>query len=257
MLSYKGTSLLLVLVLIIMASVGIVRDIPLPFFLIPVLIYIGILVYGSAAICSGFFIEVVCAGDPAVPEVALTFDDGPDATRTPRILDILKENEVPAAFFCIGEKINDNQDLLNRIHQEGHIIGNHSYSHHFFFDLFTYAKMVREIRAVNRNVEKVINKRMFLFRPPYGVTTPALSRAIKFTKVTPVGWSLRSMDTVTGKPEQLVQKVTSKLKQGDIILLHDTAAVTVDALPQIIHHIREKGYKIVRVDVLLKTHAYA
>lgn len=247
----------MVLVLIIMASVGIVHDIPLPYFLIPVTIYLGILAYGSAVISSGFFIEVPCEGDPEVPEVALTFDDGPDAEGTPVILDILKEHNVPAAFFCIGDKINVNPELLQRIHAEGHMIGNHSLTHHFFFDFFTKMSMVSEIRATNRIVDKLINKRMFLFRPPYGVITPALARAIKFAKVTPIGWSLRTMDTVSKNPEKLIQKITTNLKEGDVILLHDTAAVTVTALPEIIKVIRDNGFKIVRVDELLKLHAYA
>ena len=98
---------------------------------------------------------------------------------------------------------------------------------------------------------------MFLFRPPYGVTTPALAKATKITKVTSVGWTLRSMDTVTRSPEKLVHKIKHSVSAGDIVLLHDTATVSSVALPEIIRLIHEKGLKIVRVDALLKVHPYA
>ncbi len=247
---------MLVLVLIILASFGIVHDIPLTYFLIPVFLYIGILVYGSAMIHSGYFMDVHCRGDESVPEVALTFDDGPDPEFTPGILDILKKNQATATFFCIGEKINENPAIVQRISDEGHLIGNHSFSHHMFFDFFSQDNMVKEIRATNRLVEKLIHKRMFFFRPPYGVTTPVLDRAVKYTKVIPVGWSLRTLDTISRNPEKLIKKVSENLRQGDIILLHDTGRVTAEALPGIIHGIREKGFRIVRVDELLKLHAY-
>ena len=256
MLNYKTSSLGLVGVLIVMASIGIVHDIPLPFFLVPVFIYIGLLVWGSSQIYSGYFMEVYCHGDESIPEVAITFDDGPDPEFTPSILDILKQHQTTATFFCIGEKINENPEILKRISAEGHLVGNHSFSHHVFFDFFTQNNMVREIRTTNRAVEKLIQKRMFFFRPPYGVTTPVLNKAVKLSKVIPVGWSLRTLDTISRDPDKLIKKVKDNLREGDIILLHDTGRVTAEALPGIIHNIREKGFKIVRVDELLKLHAY-
>ena len=257
MLNYKNTTLFLVLVLIILALVGLINNMPLPYFLIPVFVYLGILFYGSAYINSGFFMKVISSGDKTIPEVAITFDDGPASASTPEILDILKKNDTPATFFCIGHKVIENPELLQRIASEGHLVGNHSYSHAFFFDLFSRDNMSREIRSTNRAVEKLTRKRMFFFRPPYGVTTPVLAKAVKTANVTPIGWSLRTMDTVTKSPEKLVAKINQNIKAGDIILLHDTQQVTVDALPQIIETIRNKGFKIVRLDKLINMNGHA
>ncbi|MBL0342734.1 MAG: polysaccharide deacetylase family protein [Bacteroidetes bacterium] len=98
---------------------------------------------------------------------------------------------------------------------------------------------------------------MKLFRPPYGVTTPVVAKVISETGMQPIGWSLRSMDTVIKDEAKLVLKIKNNLKSGDIILLHDTAAVTLAALQQIINEIKAKGFKIVRIDQLLNIEPYA
>jgi|SRR5688572_28261232 len=257
MLTFKGTTLFFIFVLIGMAIYGLIQDFPLPYFIIPITIYISIVAYGSASIQSGFFMNVISKGDASVPEIAITFDDGPHPETTPAILDILKQNKITATFFCIGERAAENPDLIRRIVDEGHILGNHSHSHHVFFNLFSKKNMVRELRACNRTIEKMIGKRMLMFRPPYGVTNPSLAKAVEEVRITPIGWSLRSMDTVTKDPGKLVQKINSKLGPGDIILMHDTKKVTVEALPEIINLVRQKELTVKRIDDLLKIHEYA
>jgi peptidoglycan-N-acetylglucosamine deacetylase len=256
MLDFKTATLLLFLSMIIIALSGLFLSIPIWPFLIPLSLYIILVIHGSASVQSEFFMPVVCRGDEAVNEVAITFDDGPDPDNTQRILDTLKKNEVSAAFFCIGEKVAENPELMQQIADGGHVIGNHSYSHGFFFDLSSHDNMVREIRSTNKIIEKSVRKRIHLFRPPYGVTTPVLAKAVKKTKMTSVGWSLRSMDTVEKDPQKLVNKISKQVKSGDVILLHDTQAVTADALQSIIDNINSKGFKIVPVDKLLNINAY-
>jgi len=101
------------------------------------LAYVTILFCGSYFIQLGFFFKSVCSGDGGKKEIALSFDDGPDPAFTPVILDLLKAEGVETIFFCIGKKIPDNEGILQRIIAEGHLIGNHSYSHHHLFDLFS------------------------------------------------------------------------------------------------------------------------
>ena len=221
------------------------------------LLFSFILFYGSYFINSGFYIPVTCNGDRQKKQVALTFDDGPVEDKTSAILDTLRKNNVHAAFFCIGNRMKNLPSVVQRMEQEGHLVGNHSFTHHFFFDLFTRNKMKQELDATNETATTIISRKPRLFRPPYGVTTPVLARAISECTMFPVGWSLRSMDTVTKSENKLIHKIEMNIKPGDIVLLHDTESVTVSSLQKIIDLIRSKGLEPVRLDQLLKTNAYA
>ncbi len=256
MLDYRTSSLLFVLSMLMIALSGLFINIAMWSFLIPIFIYLLLLIHGTISISTEFFMPVICNGPDDHNGVSITFDDGPSPETTPRILDILKENEVKAAFFCIGEKVAENPEIMKRIVAEGHIIGNHSYSHHFFFDLLSHDNMVREIRNTNKAIEKIGGKKIHLFRPPYGVTTPILAKAVKKTKMTSVGWSLRSFDTTTNDPVKLINYIDKKLKAGDVILLHDTREVTVEALQAIIDKIDDREFAILPVDQLLNINAY-
>jgi peptidoglycan/xylan/chitin deacetylase (PgdA/CDA1 family) len=142
------------------------------------LIYVSVLFCGSYFIRMGFFLKSVCSANTTEKIVALSFDDGPINGNTGRILDILKENHVEAAFFCIGRNIPGNEELLGRIQQEGHIIGNHSYSHHGLFDLFSSQKMLKDIKEMNMVCKNTVGLSPRFFRPPYGVTNPNLKKAV-------------------------------------------------------------------------------
>lgn len=235
------------------------RFVPIPAWVFVALLitFLLIVFYGSYYINSGFHIKAICKGNSAANEVALTFDDGPVEGNTNAILEILKRNNIQASFFCIGSRIQQNPGLVKRIDSEGHLIGNHSFTHHFFFDLFTGKRMISELADTNDEVRKVNGKTMTYFRPPYGVTTPVLAKVIRELGLNTIGWSVRSMDTVIKNPDKLVDKVTDRVKAGDIILLHDTSTVTVKALQLIIDNIHKKGLIFVRLDRLIKTNGYA
>jgi peptidoglycan/xylan/chitin deacetylase (PgdA/CDA1 family) len=225
-------------------------------FVLLLLVYTAVLVWGSVNIATGFYMPVTCRVRTTEKVVALTFDDGPQTAFTPQVLDILKAAKVPAAFFCIGSNIEAQEPLLRRIHEEGHLIGNHSYSHHFWFDLFGAGRMLEELRRTDALVEKVTGARPHFFRPPYGVTNPNLRNAVVKGGYFPLGWSIRSLDTVAKEEEQLLHRITSKLEPGSIILLHDSAEITVKILPALIGHIRANGYTIARIDNMLNIPAY-
>ena len=220
-------------------------------------IYTLPLAWGSYHIGTSFYIRAITRAHTGRKEVALTFDDGPMEQYTPEILDILREKGVEAAFFCIGKNIPGREALLRRTFGEGHLIGNHSYSHHFWFDLFSTRHMRADLREMDAAVRAVTGVTPRLFRPPYGVTNPNLARAIRKEGYTTVGWNVRSLDTVIDDPARLKAKIEKALKPGAIVLLHDTSASTLKMLPQLIDEARAKGYALVRLDKMCNIPPYA
>jgi peptidoglycan/xylan/chitin deacetylase (PgdA/CDA1 family) len=226
-------------------------------FAAPVVLYVFALVYGSYNVQSNFYVKTISSAKTADKQIAISFDDGPAKNYTPQILQILKEHKVKAAFFCIGKHIKENESLLKQVYEEGHLIGNHSYSHDLWFDLFSSQKMYEDLQMMNSITEKTIGKKPKLFRPPYGVTNPNLKKAIKQGNYITIGWNIRSMDTVIKDAQKLLTKVTASLKPGAVVLFHDTSKITLDILSTFIKQAKDMGYDIVRLDKLLNLEPYA
>lgn len=230
------------------------------YWLIPLLIaYSLLLFYGSYYIGSNFYIKVICAAPdtPSLKQIALSFDDGPADEYTADILQILKEEGVEAAFFCIGQRVPGREALLRQAHEEGHVIGNHSYSHHLWFDLFSARRMAADLGEADKAIEGAIGLKPRFFRPPYGVTNPNLTRAIRRGGYIPVGWNIRSLDTVTKDETKLLLRVADALKPGAIILFHDTSRTTLSVLPEVIRRARAGGYVFTRLDKMVNIAPYA
>ena len=117
--------------------------------------------------------------------------------------------------------------------------------------------MTKELADTDAALTRVISRRPRLFRPPYGVTNPMLSKAVRRRNYTVIGWSIRSFDSVTKDPEKLYRRVTRRLDAGDVILFHDYSESMIAILPRVIAHIRESGLKIVRVDEMFNERGYA
>ena len=113
------------------------------------------------------------------------------------------------------------------------------------------------MKMMDEAMNNTIGKTPKLFRPPYGVTNPNLKKAIIDGSYIPVGWSMRSLDTVIKNEKKLLDKVTRKLKPGAVFLFHDTSDTTIAILPALIKHIKSNGYEIVRLDKMLNLHPYA
>lgn len=223
--------------------------------LIPVVIYIHLLVFGAIYIQWNFYVKSYShiANSKAI---ALTFDDGP-AQYTGVILDVLKKEGVSAAFFSIGKNAVANSEMVKRWHAEGHLVGNHSYDHGFNFDWKSSKAMQEEINKTNLVIAKIAGITPKLFRPPYGVTNPNLAKAITRSGMHSIGWNVRSFDTTAKNKADLEARVLSKLKGGDIVLLHDSQQITAEILTDLIVKAREKGFTFVRVDKLLDLEPYA
>ena len=173
-------------------------------------------------------------------KVLLTFDDGPH-TNTVKVLEVLKKHDAKALFFVIGKNIQGNEAILKQIVADGHQIGNHSFSHHNFIDLWSTKKVTEDFVACQKLIEQY-QPNTKLFRPPYGVTNPNIAKALKQLNLQSIGWNVRSYDTSIKDVEKIKQRVLSQLKPGAIILLHDRLDFMPDLLETLIPAIKGKGY---------------
>ncbi|MBI3883244.1 MAG: polysaccharide deacetylase family protein [Sphingobacteriales bacterium] len=257
MLNFKTINIFFVALLIQVILFNVRFPVPWYTYLLLVFVYSLILFYGCYYIGSNFFIKVICSAETTKKQIALTFDDGPAENYTPEILQILKANKVKAAFFCIGNRVKENPALVKQLHTEGHVIGNHSYSHHFWFDLFSTKKVLADLQLMDAATKEAIGLQPKLFRPPYGVTNPNIKRAIIKGNYTPIGWNVRSMDTVIKDEKKLLDKIVKDIQPGAIFLFHDTSKATVNILPAFVKKLKEDGYEIVRLDKMLHLQPYA
>jgi peptidoglycan/xylan/chitin deacetylase (PgdA/CDA1 family) len=166
--------------------------------------------------------------------IALTFDDGPDPVRTPQVLAILRDSGVVATFFLIGEKAEKHPEIVESILRHGHAIGNHSYSHSYQIGFYSTRRLEADLRRCKILLEKLTQREVPLFRPPFGVTNPRYRTVLDRLNLISVGWSLRSYDTVIREEGKLMDRLARKIQPGDIVLMHDTAEQTVSVLPEFI-----------------------
>ncbi len=222
----------------------------------PSAVFLALIIYGSAIIQSNFHAQTYYHGDVSGKEIALSFDDEPNQEYTPQALSTLARFNAPATFFVIGKNIQGNESILKQIDAGGHSIGNHSYTHSFFVDLKNLQGFKNELNQTAESVFKVIGKRMKLFRPPYGVTTPNLAKASNILNYSIIGWIIRSFDTTGDNVQTITLRVQRQIKPGAIILFHDTSDRIIQVLKQTLNFAKENGYKIVSVERLLKIKAY-
>jgi peptidoglycan/xylan/chitin deacetylase (PgdA/CDA1 family) len=257
MLNFRNTNIFFSILLIVLIGVHIKYGLPVYIYPLLFIVYSLIVFYGCYYVGSNFFIKIVCSASTDHKEIAISFDDGPATNFTPEVLQVLKQENIKATFFCIGNRIAGNENILKKIKDEGHIIGNHSFSHHFWFDMYSSNKMLDDLKMMDKEMERVTGSRPKLFRPPYGVTNPNLKKAIISGGYTPVGWSVRSMDTVIKDEKKLLNKILGSLKPGAVFLFHDTQKVTLNVLPEFIKEVKNRGYQIIPLDKLLHLTPYA
>lgn len=224
-----------------------------------VILLLGVLaalVWASADIGSGVYLKALCRAESADKVVALTFDDGPDADSTPRVLDLLKRHGVRATFFVVGEQARQNPELIHRLVAEGHTVAGHSYYHLPQSTLWSSQRYTEELFRCNDVVARLTGLRMRLYRPPFGVTNPPIARAVKNLGLIPVGWSVRSLDTVTKDTDRVVDRVMRGLRGGDVILLHDRLENSEELLEKLLTALRTQHYTTATVDELFKIEAY-
>lgn len=221
-------------------------------FLIPgLLLSLSFLVYASYSIQSGVYLRSFCRKRTKEKVVSLTFDDGPDSIQTPKVLQVLKDYQTTACFFCIGRKVKGNEKLLQQMAKEGHIIGNHSYSHSNLFPLYGLSRMKKDLQACQSELEQVTSQPVTLFRPPFGVTNPTIAKAVRQLRYISIGWNIRTLDTQQPTAEKVLRRIRKRLKPGSIILLHDRMPDSDRLVRQILELLKEQEYTVVRLDKLL------
>lgn len=180
-------------------------------------------------------------------QVALTFDDGPSGEYTPRLLDGLKERNVRATFFLLGEQIDQYPDIVKRMHEEGHLIGCHSYRHVNFRSL-SEGKACEQIKKTSERIAALTGVYPAYVRPPYGNWLPALDRDFCMAEVL---WDVDPLDWSCGNAGTVVRRVLADVGEYDIILMHDSSQSSVDAALELIDTMQKDGYEFVTVEDLL------
>ncbi|MET3038025.1 polysaccharide deacetylase family protein [Chryseobacterium sp. NRRL B-14859] len=214
--------------------------------------FCAVVVWGSFDIQLGYFVNSITHKRTKIKEVALTFDDGPTEF-TPKFLDLLKEHQIKATFFCIGKQIEKYPETFQRIVADGHTIGNHTLSHSNSTGFLSTAKMTEEIQQCDEVIARYGHITTHLYRPPFGVTNPNIAKAIKRTHKKSIGWNVRSLDTITDDERKIYKRVTRNLKKGSIILLHDTSEKTYRVLVDLLVFLENKKYSTFTVDSIINS----
>lgn len=180
-------------------------------------------------------------------KIALTFDDGPSHSCTGRLLDGLLERDVKATFFLIGENAKENPKLVKRIYDEGHLIGNHTYTHVEITKISDEEAKI-ELEKTDHVISSITGEHVQYMRPPFGAWQKELENELN---VLPVLWTVDPLDWTTENVDEIVNKVVTETEENDIILLHDCCDSSVDAAFQIIDILKKEGFEFVTVDELM------
>lgn len=185
------------------------------------------------------------------PLVALTFDDGPHPVHTPRLLDILREHKATATFYLIGRSVRAFPDVARRIADEGHEIGNHTWSHPELWNLGDY-DVLREIDRTSEVIWRTVGALPATMRPPYGAITRYQTGMLHDQRLLPtVMWSVDPSDYRRPGADVVASRIVTKAYSGAIVLAHDIHGPTVDAMPATLLGLAERGYRFSTMSQLL------
>lgn len=226
---------------------------------IPAAALAALLVDGIFRPSSGTLYPTICRGPRDQSQVALTFDDGPDAQVTPAVLDALAEFRARATFFVIGRHLRDNLAIAERAIAEGHELGNHSWAHSYLQNFYGTDRHKAEIDRTTQLIQRIsASSAAPLYRPPIGLKSPSLARAALAHKLRIVAWSLHTRDTMFSDAKALATRTLARIQPGDIVLMHDGhdrqgrhRPIIAQALPLILQGLQQRGLQSVSVSELL------
>jgi peptidoglycan/xylan/chitin deacetylase (PgdA/CDA1 family) len=185
------------------------------------------------------------------PFIALTFDDGPNATLTPKLLDLLAARHLKATFFVVGQNAADHPEILKRAVREGHEIGNHSWSHPNLGKMSDEA-VRRELQKTDDAITAAIGKRPTLMRPPYGSINARQKKWIhEEFGYRIIIWDVDPLDWKRPGPSVVTARILKETKAGSIVLSHDIHPPTIEAMPATFDQLMKKGFKSVTVSELI------
>lgn len=183
--------------------------------------------------------------------IALTFDDGPHYKYTPMILDALKKYNAKATFFVIGERIKYTPEIIKRIHDEGHSIGNHTYSHSELTKIHS-DKAYNEINKTNEAIFELTNQKPILVRPPLGARNKRTDAIIRDEGMSVILWNVDSRDWSSQNTNKIYSHVKKNAREGDIVLMHDFYLQSAEAVEMILEAFITDGFRFVTVNELIE-----
>ena len=214
--------------------------------------------YQSMAPTGQWYGRAFCRLPAGSRKLALTYDDGPNGPHTLALLDVLARHNVRATFFLIGRYVERRPDIVALLAGAGHVIGNHTFTHPLL--IFRSASEIRsELAACTRALAGACPAPSNLFRPPFGGRRPAVMRIARSLGLTPIMWNITAYDWSATSVDQIEKKVTSRVRGGDVILLHDGGHLemgadrsrTVAATDRLISRYKSEGYEFVTIPEMM------
>lgn len=187
--------------------------------------------------------EMVVSNNNSRKVVAITFDDGPHYRNTLELLEELRKRNVKASFFLVGERIPGNEDIVLMMHRDGHVIGNHTYTHQKLTEI-SEENVIKEIVETNKMINSITGRDVEYIRPPCGSWSEELLYVVDMT---PVFWNVDPRDWCTRNVNEIVENVVNNVEDGDIILFHDIYESSVVAALEVIDILSDRGYEFVTV----------
>ncbi|MBC23413.1 MAG: hypothetical protein CMJ32_05790 [Phycisphaerae bacterium] len=224
------------------------------------LVVIGLIIYkGVATPRSSLIVPTTWHGDRTGNSVNLSFDDGPDPDRTPRILEILREHGAHATFFVIGRHAIKHPELIRKMLEDGHEVANHSMDHPRTLNFAFHGRMLDQVsRGAETVMEMTDVEHEPLYRPPVGLRNPTLWRILRQRGCQIVTWSISSRDRHINDEQRYIERIIKRVQPGDIVMMHDGSdgplsgpEITVRALPGLLQRLTGMGLECVTCSQLL------
>jgi len=214
--------------------------------------------YQSMAPTGQWFGRAFCGAPRGSRQIALTFDDGPNDPHTLKLLDVLSKHNVRATFFMIGRYVRQRPDIVTEVARQGHVIGNHTFTHPLL-TVQSASRIREEIVRCGNAINEAVGEHSNLFRPPWGGRRPTVFRIVRQLGLEPVMWNITGYDWKATSPEFIEQKVAPKVRGGDVILLHDGGhasfgadrSATVSAVDRLLTRYQSQ-YEFVTIPVMMQ-----
>lgn len=250
---YYITSTFFLVTLLVSLSLDGKMNFPSWWYIFMIIIYVVITIYGALKLSFSYFFPVKTGGNGT--RVSLTFDMNEDSSNIEPILDILRGSGVPAAFFCTGKFVTKHPGIIKTIFDEGHLVGSSGYWKGKLFSLKSSSMIGRELSDTEAAIYAITQKRLRFFRPPFGISSPMLAKAVTRRNYKVVGWKIDfSAET---SPENISRRISGELLNGAIIRLDADNKEVVRILDSVIRHLLDKEMELIQLDELIREKAYA
>lgn len=191
-------------------------------------------------------------------QIALTFDDGPNDPHTLKLLEVLSKHEIRATFFMIGRYARQRPDIVRDVAKQSHIIGNHTFTHPSLI-WKSESRIRKELQQCREAIRDAVGEHSNLFRPPWGSRRPGVFQIVRRLGLQPIMWNVTGFDWNAPSAEYIEQKVTAKIRGGDVVLLHDGShaafgadrSKTVAVVDKLLTRYRAEGYNFVTIPEMM------